>query len=145
MGILPQLPPDELRAAQHIGPLVVAAELHIAAVVLEEVVEVIGLHGHIVELQEGQALFHPLLKALRPEHVVDREAGADVPDELHVVEIQEPVGIVHHLRLAGSEFNKALHLLFEAGAVVRNDLPGHHGTHVRPAGGVSDHGRPAAD
>ena len=70
MGVLAQLPADELGAAQHVGPLVVAAELHVAAVVLEQVVEVVGLHDHIVELQEGQALFHALLIALGPEHVV---------------------------------------------------------------------------
>ena len=45
------VPPSMLR------PLVVAAELHIAAVVLEEVIEVVGLHDHVVELQEAQAPF----------------------------------------------------------------------------------------
>ena len=47
---LSKLAADELRAAQHIRPLIVAAELHIAAVVLEQMIEVVGLHNHIVEL-----------------------------------------------------------------------------------------------
>ena len=87
MRILAQLAADQLGAAEHIAPLVVAAELHIAAVVLEQVVEVVGLHRHVVELEEAQALFHALLEALCAEHIVDREAGTDVADELDVVEV----------------------------------------------------------
>ena len=48
---------------RHIAPLIVAAKLHIAAVVLEHVVEVVALHDHVVELEEGQALLHALLIA----------------------------------------------------------------------------------
>ena len=70
MCIRDRLTADQLRTAQHIAPLIVAAKLHIAAVVLEHVVEVIGLHDHIVEFQEGQALFHALLIALGPQHIV---------------------------------------------------------------------------
>ena len=100
MGVLTQLPPDELCTAQHVGPLVIATKLHVAAVMLEQIVEVIGLHGHVVEFQEGKALFHPALEALRPEHIVDGEAGANVPDEFHIIEVQQPVGVIHHLGLA---------------------------------------------
>jgi len=50
IGVLAQLAADQLGAAQHIAPLVVAAELHIAAVVLEHIVEVVALHDHVVEL-----------------------------------------------------------------------------------------------
>ena len=46
--------------ASPIAPLVVAAELHIAAVILEQMVEVVALHDHVVELQEAQTLFHVL-------------------------------------------------------------------------------------
>ena len=35
VSVLAQLPADQLRAAQHVAPLVIAAELHIAAVALE--------------------------------------------------------------------------------------------------------------
>ena len=48
--IFAELTADELRAAEHVRPLVVAAELHIAAVVLEHIVEVVALHDHVVEL-----------------------------------------------------------------------------------------------
>ena len=145
MGILAQLPADQLGAAQHIAPLVVAAELHVAAVVLEQIIEVVGLHGHVVELQEAQALFHALLEALGPQHIVHGEAGADVPDKVDVVQVQQPVRIVDHLGLALTELDEPLHLLLEAGAVVVDGLLGHHGAHIGPAGGVANHGRAAAD
>ena len=87
VGVLAQLAADKLGAAQHVAPLVVAAKLHVAAEVLEHVVEVVALHNHVVELQEGQALLHALLVALGPEHVVHAEAGAHFPQQLHVVEV----------------------------------------------------------
>ena len=100
VSIFAKLPANQFGAAQHVAPLVIASELHIAAVVLEQVVEIVGLHGHVVELQEAQALLHPLLEALCPEHVVHGEASADVPDEIDVVQVQQPVGIVDHHGLA---------------------------------------------
>ena len=85
--VLAELPADQLRAAEHIAPLVVAAELHIAAVVLEEVIEVVGLHDHVVELKEAQTLFHTLLVALGAEHIVDAEAGTHLAQQLDVIEL----------------------------------------------------------
>ena len=112
---------------------------------LEQVVEVVGLHDHVVELQEAQALLHALLVALGPEHVVHREAGAHFPQQLHIVEVHQPVGIVDHHGLALAELNEPLHLLFEAIAVVLDGLGGHHGAHVAAAGGVAHHAGAAAD
>ena len=145
VGILAQLAADQLGAAQHVGPLVVAAELHVAAVLLVQVVEVVGLHDHVVELQEAQALLHALLVALGAQHVVDGEAGTDLAEHVDVVQIQQPVGVVDHHGLALTELDEPLHLLLEAGAVVLDGLLGHHGAHVGTAGGVADHGGAAAD
>ena len=145
MRVLAQLAADQLGAAQHVAPLVVTAELHVAAVVLEQVVEVVGLHDHVVELQEAEALFHALLVALRAQHVVDREARADLAQQLDIVELHQPVRVVQHHRLAFAEFDEALHLLFEAVAVVLDGLDRHHRAHVRAARGVADHARAAAD
>ena len=145
MGILAQLPADELRAAQHVGPLIVAAELHVAVVGLEEVVEIVGLHDHVVELQEAEALLHALLVALRPEHVVHGETGPHVPQQVYVVQVQQPVGVVDHLGLALAELDEPLHLALEAGGVVVDVLPGEHFPHIGAAGGVADHGGAAAD
>ena len=105
---------------------------------LEQVVEVVGLHDHIVELQEGESLLHPLLIALGPKHVVHREAGSHIPQQLDIVQFQQPVGVVYHLGLALTKLDEPLHLLFEAVAVVLDDLRRHHRAHVRPAGGGSD-------
>ena len=145
VGVLAQLAADELRAAQHVGPLVVAAALHVAADGLEHVVEVIGLHNHIVELQEGQPPFHALLVAVRPEHVVHRETGAHLPKQLHVIEVQQPVRVVHHHGLALAEVDEPLHLPLEALGVVVDVLLGEHLAHVGAAGWVADHGGAAAN
>ena len=93
MGVLAELAANKLCAAEHIAPLIVAAELHIAAVVLEHVVEVVALHYHVVELKEAQTLFHALLVAFSSEHIVDGEACADFAQNLNIVERLEPCGI----------------------------------------------------
>ena len=108
-------------------------------------VKVVGLHDHIVEFQKAQALFHALLVALGPQHVVDGEAGAHLPQQFHVVQLQQPIRIVEHPGLPLAEFDKALHLLFEAIAVVLDGLGRHHGAHIASAGGVSNHSGTAAD
>ena len=87
-------------------------------------VEVIGLHNHVVKFQEGQALLHPLLIALSPEHVVDRETGTHVTEKINVIELQEPIGIVDHNGLSLSEIDEPLHLLFEAVTVVLDGFRG---------------------
>ena len=145
VSVLAQLLADQFGTAQHIAPLVVAAELHVAAVLLEHVVEVIGLHDHIVELQEGQALFHALLIALGPKHIVDGEAGAHLPQQFHIVQVQQPVGVVEHHGLALAELDELFHLALEALGVVVDVLLGEHSAHIGAAGGVSDHGGAAAD
>ena len=145
MGILAELLADELGAAEHIRPLIVAAELHIAALVLEKIVEVVGLHYHIVELEEGKALLHALLIALGAEHIIDGEAGADLAQKVYVIQVKQPIGVVHHLRLAGSELDEFLHLTAEALRVVVDILAGEHLSHIAASAWVADHGRAAAD
>ncbi len=145
VSILAQLAADQLSAAQHVAPLVIAAKLHVAAIVLEHVVEVVALHDHVVEFQEGQALLHALLIALGAQHIVHREAGTHITQQFHVVQVQQPVGVVQHQSFAIREINELLHLLFEAGSVVGNVLLGQHLAHIGAAGRVTDHGGAAAD
>ena len=52
-GVLAQLPADQLGSRQHIAPLVVPAELQVTAVFLEQCVEIICLHDHVVKFQEA--------------------------------------------------------------------------------------------
>ena len=112
---------------------------------LEHVVEVVALHDHVVEFEEGQALLHPLLVALGAQHVVDREAGTHVTQQLDVVQVQQPVGVIQHQGLALGEVDELFHLLFEAGGIVGDVLFGQHLAHVGAAGGIADHGGAAAD
>ena len=75
----------------------------------------------------------------------------DIPDKLYIVQIHQPVRVVHHqgfgaaLLQAIAEFNKAAHLLLKALAVVGNCLFGHHCPQIASSGGISDHARAAAD
>ena len=108
-------------------------------------VEVVGLHDHVVEFQERKTLFHALLIALGAQHIVHREARAHLAQQLNIVEIQQPVGVIDHDGLALAEVDEALHLALEALCVVVNILLGEHLAHIRAARGVADHGRAAAD
>ena len=90
MSVLAELAADKLRAAQHIAPLVISAELHIAAVMLEHIVKVIALHYHVVELKEAQSPLHTLLVALGAQHIVDGKACAHVAQQLDIIEGLEP-------------------------------------------------------
>ena len=112
---------------------------------LEHVVEVVALHDHVVELKERQALLHALLIALGAEHVVDGEAGTHITQQLNIIQVQQPVGIVQHQSLALREIDELLHLLLEAGCIVSNILLGQHLAHIGTARGVADHGGTAAD
>ena len=87
MSVLAELFADKLRAAQHIRPLVVAAELHITAVFLIKHIEIVALHYHIVELEEGKSALHSLLVALKGEHFVYREASSHFSENINIIEV----------------------------------------------------------
>ena len=53
IGILAKLTADQLGTAKHVAPLVIATELHVAAVFLVQHVEVVALHDHVVKFQEA--------------------------------------------------------------------------------------------
>ena len=89
VSILAELFAYELGSAEHVAPLIVAAELHVAAVVLEQIVEIVALHYHIVELKETQTLFHALLIALGTKHIVDGEAGADLAQKFDIIKVEK--------------------------------------------------------
>ena len=146
MGVLAKLLPDKVSSCQHIGPLVISSELHIAAIVLIKPVEVIGLHDHIVELKESEALLHTLLIASGCQHMIYREAGSYIPEELYIVEVQEPVSVVDHdgIILAVAEMYEPFHLMPEALTVMGYGLLGHHLAHVSTSRRISYHAGAAA-
>ena len=145
IGILALLLTDQLRTGQHIGPLIIATELHIAAVVLIQTVEVIALHQHVGKLQEGQALLHTIGIAACTQHIIDRKARSDLTHEIQEVQITQPVGVIDHLGLARSELDETAHLLLEALTVMIDLLDGHHLTHIGTTGRVTDHTGTTAD
>ncbi len=145
VGVLAELLADKLRTAKHIRPLVVAAELHIAAVICEQLVEVVALHYHIVELKERQSALHTLFVALKRQHFVDREAGSDLAENVDVIKVEQPVRVVDHNSLIVREVDKAAHLLFEARNIVINILFCEHFTHIGFSRRVADHSRAAAE
>ncbi len=59
--------------------------------------------------------------------------------------MKQPVGVVGRNRPAAGKINQLRHLLPEAGDVVRNLFLCQHPAHLRLAGGVADHPRPAAE
>ena len=134
----------KISATQHISPLIVTAELHITAVILEKSVEIVGLHYHVVELKESQSSFHSLLVALECEHLVYREASTNVTKNVDVVKVHEPVSVVYHKSLAVREINETAHLLFKASNVVLDSFLCEHLSHVRLARRVAYHACSAA-
>lgn len=137
---------DKVCARKHIGPLVVATALQYATVFAVEHQEVVRLHKHIVEFEEGQTLFKALLVALRRKHTVDRKACAYFAQKVNIIEVEKPIGVVdENCRVFTLETYEFCHLLFETIDVVLNGLFGHHRAHIRTTGRVSHHCRATAD
>ena len=86
-GGLFQLSANQVGTGEHVAPLVVATGLQRAAVLLKQLKEVVGLHQHVVELEERESLFQTLLVALRRQHAVHGEQRAHVAQEAHVVQV----------------------------------------------------------
>ena len=145
MRVFAQLPADQLRTAQHVRPLVVPAELHIAAVFFIQHQEIIALHDHIVEFQERKSAFHTFLIALMGKHPVHAEVHSYIPEHFNIIQIHQPVRIVDHQRFAVGEINEFAHLLFETLAVVLNRLHRHHLPQIASAGRISHHRGTASD
>ena len=107
-------------------------------------VEVVALHDHVVEFKEGQTLLHPLLITFCPQHIVHGEASAHFPQQLHIVQSQQPVSVVDHQGFAVGEVDEAGHLLLEALGVVVDVFRRQHLAHIGFAGRVADEGGAAA-
>ena len=139
MSILAEFSADELCARQHIGPLIITAELEIAAVILVQSEEIISLHDHVIKFKECKALFHSLLVALSRKHAIDGEVGADFAQEVNIIEIKQPVRIVHHDGLVVGKIDKTAHLDLETVDIVLDRLLSQNLSKVLPSGRVTDH------
>ena len=94
--------PAEIDAGHDVSPLVGAAHLQVAADAARQFDEIIGLQAHVVELDERHLLIalEAQLHRIHREHAIDREVAAHVTQELDVIELGEPLGIVEHHRVA---------------------------------------------
>ncbi len=106
--------------------------------------EVVALHNHIVEFKKGQALFPTLFEAFCSKHTVNGKVYTNLAQQLNIVQIQQPVGVIGDNGFVFTEVNKTAHLLFEAGDVVRDKFRREHLAHFVLAAGVTDHTSAAA-
>ena len=137
---------DEVCARENVRPLVVPAELEFAVELPVQDKEVIRLHEHIVELEEGEPPLVAVLKALRGEHAVDREVHPDVPQKIDIIEVEEPVRVVDHdCAVLALEVDELAHLPAEGVAISLDGFLVHHEPHVRAPGRVAHESRSPAD
>ena len=139
---------DQFNTGDDVGPLVVTAHLQGAVVSLVQFVEVVTLHDHVVEFQEGQTsfFFHSCFEAVCSQHSVYREVYAYITQEFDVVQVSQPVAVVYDDRTAFAfiEVDETGQLVFDAGYVVVDCFNCHHFTHVSFTGRVTDHSCTAA-
>ena len=134
---------DQFYTGDDVGPLVVAAHLQGAVVSLVQFVEVITLHDHVVEFQEGQTsfFFHSCFEAVCSQHSVYGEVYADITQEFNVVQVSQPVTVVYDDGTAFTfvEIDETGQLVFDTSHVVVDSFYCHHFTHVSFTGRVTDH------
>ncbi len=66
-------------------------------------------------------------------------------EEIDIIQVHQPVRVVHHQRLPVGKVDEAAHLNLEAVNVVLNLFLRHHPAHRVLAGRIADHTRPAAE
>ena len=133
----------EVDAVDNVAPLVGAAHLQPAADTLVELDEVIGLQDHVVEFEERQRLLavEPESHGIESEHAVDGEMPADIAQEIDVVDLHQPVGVVDHDRVAGAaaEFEIGREIAPDADEIVVDILWCQQLARFVLEGGVTDH------
>ena len=111
---------------------------------LVQLQEIVGLHDHVVKLKEGQSLFHSLLVALRVQHPVYREMSSYLAQEIHIIQIQQPVRVIGQNRVVVVKVDETGQLILETFCIVLDGFLCHNLTHIGLTGGVSHHGGSAA-
>ncbi len=99
-------PAAEIDAVDDIAPLIRAAHLQDAIVAFAKLNKVIGLQHHVVEFEERELLLaiEPQLYRVEGKHPVDREMSPDVAQEIDIIKLVKPVGIVAHDGIAAGAF-----------------------------------------
>ena len=68
----------------------------------------------------------------------------DIAQQFDIIQFKQPVGVVDHNSLAFRKIDKACHLFFKAGYVMRDKFRSQHFTHIVFAAGVANHTGPAS-
>src|SRR5579875_3603132 len=138
-------PADELDPCRDVAPLVAPPHLELAAVVLVEPEEVVGLQQHVAELRVGDALvgtFEASPDGLLGHHLVDGEVLPDVTEELDQRELRQPRPVVEQEAVV--EVHEACELGADRLDVGGQDVSAQELALLRLAPGVADHPRASA-
>ena len=110
--------------------------------------EIVGLQDHVVEFEERQLLvaLEAHAHAVEGQHAVDREMAPDIAQELDVVELRQPLGVVDHQRIAAAiaEADEARERAPDAVLVPFDLIEGEQAPALVAAGRIADAGRAAA-
>ena len=110
--------------------------------------EIVGLQNHVVEFEERQLLvaLEAHAHAVEGQHAVDREMAPDIAEELDVVELRQPLGVVDHQRIAAAiaEADEARERAPDAVLVPFDLIEGEQAPALVAAGRIADAGRAAA-
>jgi hypothetical protein len=140
--------PAEIDAGDDVAPLIGAAHLQVGAVAARELRVVVGLQKHVVELDERQLLLavEAQLDRVHRQHAVHRHVAADVAQEIDVVELGQPFGVVEHQRvgLAVAEGEELREHRLDLVLVVLNRLKGQDPAGLVTARRIADAGRATA-
>ena len=151
LGFGTQLAADELGARGDVAPLVGTAELDFAVHGLVEVQKVVALHELVGEFGERHAValaVETLLDRILGHHIIDRNALADVADEIEERKLLHPVVVVDHdggVGSVGLEIEQFGQLALDGLLVVTQRLLVEQVALLRLARGVADHARSAPD
>ena len=99
----PARPADQVHAGQDVAPLVRAAHLKLAAVLVVQHEIVVSLEQHVAELRVRDPLLpvHPSRDRLLTQHVVDGEVLAHISQEVGQPDLPQPVCVVDNARRVG--------------------------------------------
>ena len=82
-----------------------------------------------VFIQTGNSTYLP--QHCQYKDFVDAEARSDLAENVDIVEIHQPVGIVYDKRLTVGKVDESAHLLLEAFHVMLNRFGCEHFSHIR--------------
>ena len=60
-----------------------------------ELVEVISLHDHVIELKEGKTFFPTLLVAFSGKHTVYGEVCTDFTKKVTITQLSQPITVIN--------------------------------------------------